>query len=308
MIASLRHNLPYKILALVLSVALWFDVKLHQEPVVATVQIPLEVRGVQADLIATPVVNLVTAVLYGPKVYVSRVPAKRLRAYVDLRDVVAPGQRKEDVKVELPEGLQSFVSVQSIGPDRVDVKVRRIATKTIPVTVDWTGPPIAGSRYGMPKLTPAMVQVLGPDDAVNQVDHCVVTLPGGAPHVNGPFAAVPVDAEGTIVNDVRSTPESVMVEAVLTATAGRQLALVLPAYNGIPADGFHVDRITADPQVVTIIGPQDIVDHITSVRTQPVIIDNARSDVVRMAEIAAPDGASALPATAQVRIRIKPTQ
>lgn len=308
MIASLRHNLPYKILALILSVALWFDVKLHQEPVVATVQIPLEVRNVQADLIGTPVVNQVTAVLYGPKVYVSRVPAKSVRAYIDLHNAAAPGQRKEDVKVELPEALRSFVSIQSVGPDRVDVKVRRIATKPIPVTVDWTGPPIAGSQYGLPKLTPAVVQAVGPDDSVNQVDHCVVTLPGGDPHVSGLYPVVPVDAEGTVVNDVRSVPESVTVEAVLTVTAGRQLALVLPAYDGVPADGFRLDRITAEPQVVTLIGPRNLVDGISSVRTRPVSISDARSDVVRMEEIATPRGVTALPVSVQVRIHIKANQ
>jgi YbbR domain-containing protein len=308
MTMSLRHNLPYKILALILSVALWFDVKLHQEPDFATVQVPLEVQNVQGDMVATPVVNQVTAVLYGPKVYVSHFSARKVRAYVDLKNSAAPGVQKAEVRVDLAEGLRSLVAIQSIGPDHVDVRVRRIATKAIPVTVDWTGPPIAGSRYGIPTVTPAIVQALGPDDSINQVDHCVVTLPGGDPHVTGLFPVVPVDAEGTAVNDVKLSPDTVTVEAVLRTTAGRQLALVLPAYDGVPAPGFRVDAIAAEPQVVNLIGPRNLVNGISSVRTRPVIINNARSDVVRMADIAAPRGSSAMPATVQVRIRVRPTK
>lgn len=304
MMAIIRHNLAYKILALVLSIALWADVKLHQEPLTLPMMLRLELRGLPAGVVASTGTTQVTAVLYGPKVYTSRITADQVSAYVDLRNAV-PGQRKDEVKVVLPKTLESLVSVLSIAPEHVDVRVRRKTSKAVPVTVEWTGTHLAGARYEISRMDPQLVSVSGAEDALRSVDHVVANLQEGDPIINGRYPVVPVDSEGNPVGDVVLSPDAVTVEATLKLTEGRQQAFVSPAYSGSPADGFVVDSIFSIPQVVTVLGPSESLRSLQSVRTHNINIRGARRDIVRTVRIAVPQRVTAQPEAVQVRIRIK---
>lgn len=308
MIRVIRHNLPYKILALVLSIALWADVKLHQEPLTLPIQARLEVKNLQSDLVATTGVTQVTAVIYGPKVYASRIPMESVHAFVDFKNSAMPGQRKEEVKVVLPPRLVGLVSVLSIAPDHVDVKIRRTSHKTIPVTISWTGKSTPGTRYDVRGISPGSVVVSGPDEAVNDVDRAVVALPNGDQQVSGQYAVSAVDKNGDSVSEVELSPRWVTVEATQRPTTTPRQAFVSPAYVGAPAPGYTVERVVTEPQVVTLIGTPELLKDVTSIRTRPLSIANCRSDISRTVEIAVPLGITAQPETVQIRIVIRPTR
>ncbi|HEY3413443.1 MAG TPA: CdaR family protein [Armatimonadota bacterium] len=308
MIRVIRHNLAYKILALVLSIALWADVKLHQEPLTKPIQARLEVKGLQPDLVATTGVSQVTAVVYGPKVYAGRLPSDSVHAYIDFRNAALPGQRKEEVKVVLPPSLAGLVSVLSIAPDHVDVKIRRISRKTIPVTISWTGKSTPGTRYDVRGVSPGSVVVSGPDEAVNDVDRAMVALPNGDQQVTGQYAVSAVDRNGDTVSEVEMAPAWVTVEATQRPTNTPRQVFVSPAYVGKPARGYTLDGVVTDPQMVTLIGAPELLQGVKSIPTRRLSIANSRSDISRTVEIVVPDGVTAQPASVQIHIRIRPKQ
>lgn len=301
----LRNNLSYKALALVLSLGLWANVKLHQEPFTTAMMLPLQVRETPENLVAAPSVGQVTVVLYGPKVYVSRLEPDDLKAYVDLHRATA-GHTKQEVAVDLPANLKPLVSIQGITPDTVDVRLYQKRRKSVPVRVEWDGEPLAGARYGDARLDPPTVDVAGAEAVVATVDHARAKVQAGAPHITGRFPVVPVDAAGEPVSEVRVWPDAVTVDVTLTPTSGRQQAFVQPAYTGIPAPGYTIARIWTNPQVVTVLGPSEVVGGINSISTQPVSIAGAKGDVVQTVTVRPPRGATAVPESVQVRIRLAP--
>jgi len=302
----LRENIGYKLLALFLSVALWANVKLHQEPLTVAEQARVELRGVPDGLVATTGAAQVTVVLYGPKVYVSRLTPDALTAYVDLRGA-APGHYKRDVNVQLPRNLQPLVTVQTITPAQVDVRVRRKTRKTVPVRVEWIGEPPSGASYGPPRITPPTVDVAGADTSVDAVDHAQVRVQAGDPHVTGRFPAVPVDERGEPVSEISIWPDGVTVDATLRATEARQQAFVSPAYHGEPAPGYEIVGVTTDPQVVTLVGRPGLLENLRSVTTQSIAISGARADVSRRVPLLLPGEVTAEPPTVVARIRIRKT-
>jgi YbbR domain-containing protein len=258
-------------------------------------------------MVASTGTTQVTAVLYGPKVYASRITADKVSAYVDLRNA-GPGQRKDEVKVVLPKALETLVSVLSIAPEQVEVRVRRKTSKTVPVTVEWTGSQLAGARYEISRLSPQLVTVSGTEEALRSIDHVAASLQGGDQIINGRYPVVPVDSGGNPVSEVSLSPDAVAVEATLTPTEGRQQAFVSPTYSGTPADGYVVEGVFSIPQVVTLLGPSETLRGLQSVRTRNIDIRNARRDVVRTVSIVVPQRVTSQPGTVQVRIRIKPSR
>lgn len=303
----LRENMTYKLLALVLSVALWANVKLHQEPLTVAEQARVELRGVPDDLVASTGASQVTVVLYGPKVYVSRLEPETLTAFVNLRGS-GVGHFKKDVSVQLPRNMQALVTVQSVTPAQVDVRVRRKIRKTVPVRVEWTGEPPSGASYGPARITPPTVDVAGADTAVEMVDHAQVRIPAGAPHVTDRFPVVPVDRRGNPVSEISIWPDLVTVDATLRATEARQQAFVSPAYHGEPAPGFGIVGITTDPQVVVLIGSPARLESLKSVTTQSIGIAGAKADVVRRVSLLLPPDVTAEPSLVTARIHIRRTR
>ncbi len=301
-----RENLSYKILALVLSIGLFANVKLHQEPFTTAMTLPLQVRDVPETLVASPSISQVTVVLYGPKVYVSRLVPDDLKAYVDLRDANA-GHTKEDVSVEVPANLKPLVSIQNITPDRIDVRLFQKRRKSVAVRVAWEGEPVAGASYGDARIDPLTVDVAGAEAMVAMVDHAVVRLQAGDPHITGRFPVIPVDSAGEPVSEVRVWPDAATVDVTLTQTSDRRQAFVAPSYNGTPAPGFTIDRIWSIPDVVTVLGPPEVISRLNSVPTGVVDISGAKSDVVHNVPVQVPPGVTAVPESVQVRIRLRAT-
>lgn len=303
----LRNNLGYKLLALVLSIALWANVKLHQEPLTVAEQARVELRGVPDVLVATSGASQVTVVLYGPKVYVSRLTPDMLTAFVDLH-TVAPGHYKKDVNVQLPRNLQTLISIQSVTPPQIDVRVRRKTRKTVPVRVDWVGEPPTGASYGPPRITPPTVDVAGADTTVDTVDHAQVRIPAGDPHITDRFPVVPVDRRGNPVSEISIWPDGVTVDATLRATESRQQAFVSPAYHGELPPGYAIVGVTTDPQVVVLIGSPARLEDLKSVTTQSISIAGAKADVERRVPLLLPPDVTAEPGTVTAHIHIRKTR
>ncbi len=84
--------------------------------------------------------------------------------------------------------------------------------------------------------------------------------------VKAPFAVV--------VTQV--TPSSVAIRFEQSAT---RIVPVTPSIEGEPAPGFIVGKITAEPAMVEVVGPESILRRVTEAITEPVWVGSARSEV-----------------------------
>ena len=72
------------------------------------------------------------------------------------------------------------------------------------------------------------------------------------------------------------SPSSVAIRFEPSAT---RIVPIQPSVEGVPAAGFIVGRISADPPTVELVGPESIVRRVTEAITEPLWVGSASSDV-----------------------------
>ncbi|MEM9557773.1 MAG: CdaR family protein [Acidobacteriota bacterium] len=77
-----------------------------------------------------------------------------------------------DVRFNIPGDF----SVQSIDPNRFDIKIEQRVTRPVPIRPVLTGEPAAGARAGEPTLDPATAMISGPRSRVQTIDHALVEV------------------------------------------------------------------------------------------------------------------------------------
>jgi len=95
----------------------------------------------------------------------------------------------------------------------------------------------------------------------------------------------------------------------LLEQAGQASVPVKPLVEGMPAPGFVVSQITADPSTVVIIGPARRIASTTTATTDRVSIDGAKATVTESVSVGVPDAQLRLrePRTARVVVTVEPT-
>jgi len=112
---------------------------------------------------------------------------------------------------------------------------------------------------------------LGPGDLVASVD-LSSAQPGRRlfhltpERVKAPFA----------VAVTQVTPSSVAIRFEPSAT---RIVPVNPSVEGVPAPGFIVGQIVAEPPTVEVVGPESVLRTVTEAITEPIWVGSARSDV-----------------------------
>src|SRR4030095_2696452 len=109
---------------------------------------------------------------------------------------------------------------------------------------------------------------------------------------------------GIVVTQVDPGNVSVTLEL-----AGSKLVDVLPAVDGVPATGFVVSRITAEPASVTVTGPARKVASTTAATTDRIAINGAKESVTQTVSVGVLDSALRLTqsTTARVTVTIEPS-
>jgi YbbR domain-containing protein len=108
---------------------------------------------------------------------------------------------------------------------------------------------------------------------------------------------------GVEVQQVTPASFAMMFEKTTT----RQLPVV-PAYEGTPAPGFVVGGISADPQMIDVVGPESAIAKATEALTEPVSVAGAREQVTEDVPVGLLDPMLRLknPRPARVRVDVQP--
>jgi YbbR domain-containing protein len=108
------------------------------------------------------------------------------------------------------------------------------------------------------------------------------------------------------VDVVQVTPSSI---ALFFERSSAKTVPVLPVLEGQPAQGYMVDKVTADPSKVDIIGPASSLKLLSSAVTEAVSVEGAVKDVVETVTVGPADPAVRLrgpETTARVTVSIVP--
>lgn len=282
------HDWPLKLAAVGLATLLYGGLVLSESTQTLPGVIRVEQRNLPPDAFLLTTLSPVTEVRYFSA---SGVPAiaSSFEAWVDFSDVpVGGGPVTVPIQVR---AIDERITVRGFTPDVVTVELDRIATRQVPVLVQFAPAP-EGLQVGTTVVDPVTVSVSGPASIVDQVVSAradVVIQPSGI-SVDQDVPLIPVDAAGNAVSPVNLTPATARVTIPVFADLRSKSLPVSPVITGTPAAGFEIASITVDPTVVTVAGDAEQLAALARVDTTPVSTNGASADFTVEVDLAVPVG------------------
>ena len=312
-VLSLRYNWGVGLLSVVLALSLWVYVTDREDPertgrVPGTV--PIEVVNEPANETVFPRLSeTVTVRARAAESVFERLSADDFRATVDLSDV--SGQQAT-VRIRV-ESEESRAVVVSFSPAEVTVTLENVTSRTVPVRTQLVGAPPRGFQAREITVQPEEVLVTGPESLVSRVEavEVNVNLTGVRTNFEQTLLLRAQDAGRGSIQDVDVEPPSAVVQVEIVQLESSATFIVQPHVRGLPADGYNVTAIQADPQTVVVSGPAEVLQSIDAVRgvlTEEVSIDGATADVIRTVALRLPQGASIDQPAVTVRVSITPAR
>ena len=280
------------LLSFALAVVLWAWVTTQRDPtetrnypdvpiVAPQLADPLEIAG---DF------GSVSLQVEGPRSSLDALMRDDLEPQVDVSTVTGPGSYTVPVTINLPPSLRAV----RITPSRLPIVVDETATRTVHIEVQVATPSDGTRRVSGVVPDVSEVTVSGPRRLVDEVAKVVLPIDIGdrTATYTDQFTAVAQNGSGQAIPEVDIRPRRVSA-TVTVETRGRSVPVLIQTI-GNPADGYEVVDRVANPSTVLLDGPDDTLNDLVSVLTEPVNVDGATSPV------SARVGLVGLPADVQV--------
>lgn len=312
-VGSVGSHWALALFSLVTAFGIWFAVQDIENPRSEAV-----VPGEGEQRIRVEAINVPDGyiVLEEPRVSV-RVRARKddiptLRAS-DFRATVSVPSDTRDGTVNLiveVEPQRANVKVLEVSPATVSVTLVRAATKDVQVQLVPSGSlPDGYLRVEeLDTIDPSFVTVSGLPEAVASVHEVVgiVNLTG----IKDEATTLDVDLiarteSGNVVGVSMSRDRARATIHVQQVVSRRSLAL-LPSVTGAPAAGYYVSDIKVDPPVVSVSGPEAVMNSLSTLTLEAIDISGATSGRTVTRTIERPPNVTVDRQSVTVRIEVKP--
>jgi len=164
----ITHNWFAKLFSIGLAALLWATISNEANSEIG-ITTPLEYRNIPSQLeIIGDTTNAVEVRLRGSATLIRQVSTRDISAAVDLTGL-PPGEKIVQLTpqhVKLPFGIE----VVRLNPSQVRLRLERTLVKTVPVVVRVEGEPAVGFDIGEITVTPATVEVEGPESKVRRIE------------------------------------------------------------------------------------------------------------------------------------------
>ena len=298
-----RHNLPAKILALLGAVVLWFFVMNDQNPSVnSTFTVPVyTINGPDGYTVKLNPRD-VTVKVKAPRASFTATKPDDFKAYVDLEDAVE-GTNKLKVRTVVPQGFE----VVDISDEIIEVTMEALVEKQLAVNIQVTGN--TGAHSALDKIIPEKdsVKVTGPRTNVERVNRVVgyINLANNTSDFTMKVKLTPIDVDGNIVDSVSLSTQEIDVTAKILSGVDKKVVSIKPAYSGVPAQNFEVSVVSVQPDKVEITGKTEVLEKLSEIFTDTVVVDGANADIIKDVNLVLPDGIISPSQKVKVKIQIK---
>jgi len=298
-----RHNLPAKILALLGAVILWFFVMNDENPSVnSTFTVPIyTINGPDGYTVKLNPRD-VTVKVKAPRASFTATKPDDFKAYVDLGEAVE-GTNKLKVRTVVPQGFE----VVDVSDEFIEVTMEALIEKQLPVNVQVTGN--TGAHSALDKIIPEKdsVKVTGPRSNVARVSHVVgyLNLANNTADFTMKVKLNPVDMDGNIVDGVTLSFKEMDVTAKILSGVDKKIVSIKPVYSGVPEQNYMVAMTSAQPDRVEITGKTEVLEKLSEILTDTIVVDGANADIVKDVNLVLPDGIISPSQKVKVKIQIK---
>src|SRR5579864_3162577 len=213
------HNIGWKLLSLLIAVALWIAVA--REPELATsLSVPIQLKNIPDDLdIGSNLPDRMRLEVRGPSGRLSHDNLADVALILDLADAHA-GERTYTIRpsnFSLPSGVAFYRAV----PSQITLTFERLAAQNVKIFPRYSKPPQPGYRVRAYVLEPENIRIRGPEERLRRIDRVwtdpvdlsgVVSSAEFHTHVNVGDAQVRLDA-----------PTAITLKVTLERTASQEV-------------------------------------------------------------------------------------
>lgn len=171
----LTHNLPLKLVAIVLAIVMWTFVAVQRRGETSEVKFssPLVFRNIPANVeVAQAPVQAVSVLVRAQRRKTGSLNPSQFQVFIDLGSQL-PGRIEADLSARnvsygnaaLPEG----VTVLQISPSRIPLTLEETLQKDLAVQPRLSGSPARGFTIAQARIQPQMAQVMGPRSVVDRL-------------------------------------------------------------------------------------------------------------------------------------------
>ena len=311
-------NWPVKLLSLVFAMLLWGYVMTETNPdrMKTIPDIPVSFSGendlhdrgfaVRGD--HSEILRSITARVSVELTKYTSLDASDISATVSLRPISNPGTYRLKINSTCADG-----TIRSITPSELVVEVDELATRIVPIEVEYSGELPEGYWKGEPTLGSQTISVSGPADDVSTVSKaiCTIDLEERTSSCNESILLKYVDVNGDEVNSalfLNQLPSVVVkmdVMRVITVPVNAEAAV---RGGDSLAANYEVYDIVSTPPTVRIAGPEDILSEITGIDIEQIDVSGSNASVQVPVTLTTPEGTILLDepaATIYVDIREK---
>ncbi len=158
-----------KVVALVISLALWLGVTGLSTPGNENYSVPLNIRTSDNSIVTGTIIEEVEIRLSGDKRKIEQINKDDLRISLDLTDIAAGDHivalTPETVAITLPLGLK----LDAIRPNKIPVRIEYVEEKEVPVTAETEGDLPEDYEIYSATVSPLKVPVRGPSSIIRSL-------------------------------------------------------------------------------------------------------------------------------------------
>ena len=268
-----NRRLVYAIVALLGSLALWVYVRTAVNPYSDpwVYRVPVVFEGVDAltdrSLILLAGENATVDLhLYGKLRDTATLNRSNITLTVDVSTIRAAGEYSLDYDIAFPDSIaDNSVTVLERSPSSVQLTVGKVKTKRIEVAGSG-GSPAEGYLAETMVCNPDTIQVSGPEELVDQVDHAEVYLDRDNLErtVNTVLDFTLVDADGNPVEDDRLQCDVDQIEVELPILATKEVKLTVELLAGSGATDADA-TCTIKPESIRIAGDAELLKGVNQI-------------------------------------------
>ncbi|MBQ7198331.1 MAG: hypothetical protein IJS29_03610 [Selenomonadaceae bacterium] len=258
---ALSRNKLKKIIALIMSITLWFYVMGAQNPTIEdSYRVKVHLRNNSYDYKAFYEEQEAKVTLSAPRSYFIDYTEKDIRAFADISSY-SEGEYDVPIEVNHPKGFE----LTRISPETIHVKIEPIVERQMDLQLIPSGSPsphtiITGIQ------APQNITIIGPKNIIDTVKKVVgyIGVVGESEdfELNVPLSAI--DENGREVASARVAPSSVNVLVQIEKSVIKSVPIVA---NLTPPDGKEISNVKIEPSTVEIEGIADVVNSIDSLNT-----------------------------------------
>lgn len=266
------HNTKLKLLALLVSLFLWFFVTIKGQSEII-IELPIEFKNLPEGFqILSTSANDVQVKLKGDESVIKSLSKKDVSVFIDLSGKTGEDNvyyiNKDNIKLPLS------LSVNKITPPYVIVALEKTVQKILKVNPIVTGKPKEGYHIDGIKIFPQTVKLEGSEKAFKGMDAIDTEAIDITDLDSGIEQYIFLNFRG---GGIHSQNEKVKVKVMIDEDKSATALPVRPALKGTIKENYRIKEIVVTPKKVIVEGPISEVSALKFISTKPIYIDNMHS-------------------------------